>query len=475
MDFFMTMDRDLQSKNLTAAVPSTWHCTMTSPVVGVLELSSKYRYGLTSRGVPIYLFRPYDDTLKDYVVGCSHRDTSRNQIALVTLPTSGNRGTLVRLFGIVGDPVAEKEALLKHYCPVRHSSSSRPESSSIDEERQDLDKWVTFHIDPPGCRDIDDAMAYNPATGMWAITIADVASAVPEGSHIDLTAKAIGATFYDLEGKVICPMLPSAISESASSLLPGERRRGLTLFLHPDGTETFGCTWITVANSFTYDSFKGSIMAGVLGVTEDPHVWIEKQMIRYNRAVAKTLKEAGVGIMRVQAPSEARWSEIVPGLGAEAASYELVTDQEQVHASLGLYCHASSPLRRYADLANQRVLKAILAGKTPSLITSVDELNERAKANRRWGRDLTFLTCVTAGRIHEIDVIWLESDRVWVPAWRRTIRLRHEEAHDLGYRGRIRIFCDPTRRNWKQRVLTQGLEKVSELDQTGKTAHCHLT
>jgi len=475
MELFMTMDRDLR-KNLTRVMLSTWQYTMTSTVVGVLELSSKYRYGLTSRGVPIYLFRPYDDTLKDYVVGCSHRDTSRNQIALVTLPAKGNRGTLVRLFGMVGDPVAEKEALMQHYCPFRPSTTPEQPSDNK-EERQDLDKWVTFHIDPPGCRDIDDAMAYNPATGIWAITIADVASAVAEGSPTDLSAKAIGATFYDLDGRVMRPMLPPAISESACSLLPGERRRGLTLFLHPDGTETFGCTWITVANSFTYDSFKGSIMAGVLGITEDPHIWVEKQMIRYNRAVATKLKEAGVGILRVQAPSEARWSEIDPGLGAEAASYEAVTDQnqEQIHASLGLYCHASSPLRRYADLANQRVLKAILAGKIPSLITSVDELNARAKANRRWGRDLTFLTCVTAGRIHEIDVIWLESDRVWVPAWRRTIRLRHEEAHDLGYRGRIRIFCDPTRRNWKQRVLTQELEKVSEPDQTGKTAHCHLT
>lgn len=417
-------------------------------LVGVLELSSKYRYGITSRGAPIYLFRPYDESMPECIVGCSHRDTSRNQIALITVEPSGPkpRGTLIRLFGVVGDPIAEKEALLKHYCPFLPQGSSEPGSEPGSEEpRQDLDLegWTTFHIDPPGCRDIDDAMSYHPEKG-WAITIADVAAAVPEGSYIDLTAKAIGATFYDLEGRVMCPMLPSAISEGTSSLLPGERRRGLTFFL---GTETFGCTWITVQHSYTYESFVGSPLAD-----EDPHAWIEKQMIRYNRAAAAVLKKAGAGILRVQG-SEARWAEIDPGLG-EAARYEAVGDGEQTHASLGLYCHASSPLRRYADLVNQRALKAILSQKEAP-VTDVEFLNMRAKANRRWSRDLVFLTHVTAGRVHEIDVVWLEDTRVWVPLWRRVIRLRHEEPREFGSRGRIRIFCDPTRRNWKQRILTE--------------------
>jgi exoribonuclease R len=424
-------------------------------IVGVLELSSKYRYGLTSRGAPIFLFRPYDDTLTDYVVGCSHRDTSRNQIALIS-EGEGNRGTLIRLFGPVGDLVAEKEALLQHYCPYK---TTKPVIEDTEEERQSLDHWVNFHIDPPGCRDIDDAISYNPATGQWAITIADVAAAVSEGSPTDLAAQAIGATFYDLEGRVLRPMLPPAISEGVGSLLPGERRRGITLFLGEDGTDTFGLTWITVGHSFTYDSFKGSILAGACKIQEDPHDWIESHMIRYNRSVAAVLKQVGAGVLRVQAPGPgpgpALWSSIDPGLGAEAASYEAADPtKDQSHASLGLYCHASSPLRRYADLINQRVLKAIMAGKEPVFTVDPAHLNDRAKANRRFSRELTFLTHVTAGRVHEIDVVWLEADRVWVSAWRRVVRLRHEEPHELGYRGRIQIFCDPTRRNWKQRILT---------------------
>jgi hypothetical protein len=56
-------------------------------IVGVLELSSKYRYGITSRGAPMYLFRPYDEAEEEgkneYIVGSTERDTSRNQIAIV--------------------------------------------------------------------------------------------------------------------------------------------------------------------------------------------------------------------------------------------------------------------------------------------------------------------------------------------------------------------------------------------------------
>jgi hypothetical protein len=183
-------------------------------------------------------------------------------------------------------------------------------------------------------------------------------------------------------------------------------------------------------------------------------------MIRYNRAAAALLKANGVGLLRVQAEAEVTAAPPNPELQFlmnEAARYETVMpDTEQLHATLGLYCHASSPLRRYADLLNQRALKAILTQKMQLLLTDEAKaayLNERATANRRWSRDLTFLTHVTPGRIHIIDVVGISATHVWVPLWRRIIRLRHEETETIK-KGSIRIFCDPTKRNWKQRVLT---------------------
>jgi len=424
----------------------------------------------------MYLFRPYDEADKEpeYIVGCTERDTTRNQLAIVTYDATQKsegqkpRAALQQLLGPVGDYAAEVAALLEHYCPKQKAppipafeeDTGKPGRECIDAAHG----WITFHIDPAGCRDIDDAIAYHPNTKTWAITIADAAAAVPAGSPLDAAAKAIGSTFYDLEGVVIRPMLPLEISEHTASLLPGQQRRGLTLFCPPNGIYRFALTQITVEHSFSYESFPASAVAFDLQISRDPHLWIEELMIRYNTAAAQKLREAGHGLLRTQKPTDdaAGWAAIDPTLAAEAAVYEVADKtREQGHASLGLdaYCHASSPLRRYADLVNQRILKAIISGHPVAEAEAeakaiVNHLNERSKANKRWSRDLTFLSFVTPGRVHTISVVWLTADSVWNPEWRRVIRLRHEESHPPGHRGHIQIFCDPTRRNWKRRILT---------------------
>ena len=291
----------MPSQKLTGLAAATTISVMSAnkTLVGIIEFTSKYRYGLTSRGAPIFLFRPYDEACPDYIVGSTERDTSRNQIALVDVPSSSTnkqRATLVKLFGPVGDLAAETAALLQHYCPVSNKVTALPETEeTASEHREPIDAdhgWTTFHIDPPGCRDIDDAIAFHRETGTYAITIADVAAIIQPDSAVDRAARAIGSTFYSLEGVVMKPMLPPAISEAAASLLPGQPRRGLTLFIAADGSERFGLSWITVAHSFTYDSFVGSAMATDLNITQDPHAWIEELMIRYNKAAAAMLKAA---------------------------------------------------------------------------------------------------------------------------------------------------------------------------------------
>lgn len=459
---------------------------LTQPVVGILELASKYRYGLTSHGAPLYLFRPYDETLPEFVVGSSERDTSVNRIAIVDVPVGAvapdagapkPRGLLNRLLGPVGDYDAEVLGLLHHYCPARHKKPVIPPVDDSDDiNREHIDAahgWITFHVDPAGCRDIDDAIAYNPETSEWAITIADAAAAVPANSLLDQTAAAIGATFYSQEGEVVRSMLPREISQDSASLLPGERRRGVTLFHRGPAEHRWALSWITVAHSFTYEGFPTSSVARDLGLnTIDPHAWIADQMIRYNTAAGNLLKNLGVGLLRTQAPADvtaaANWDTIHPDLvrlAHEAAVYEAVSvDTDQSHASLGVaaYAHASSPLRRYADLVNQRILKArIIRDYLPALDPGLPALlNERQKANRRWARDLTFLENVEPGVVNTIDVIWTARDQVWVPAWGRLLRIRHivEVPPPLGTVDRIDIFCDPSQRNWKRRIMTAPTE-----------------
>lgn len=425
----------------------------------------------------MFLFVPYDETLPHCIVGCSHRDLSRNQIGLITLDREEQgeqvkpveqvkpRGTLVRLLGAVGDAEAERSAILYQHCPSASTKWKQPDPPLLaPEDRMEISAeagWRVFHVDPPGCRDIDDAMAFHPEKG-WAITIADAAAAVLPDTPVDLRAKSIGATFYDLNGTVVHPMLPPSISENTSSLLPGCARMGITLLVD---SGTFFLSRITVAESYTYDSIQGHpLLDGA-----EPHEWIEHAMIRYNTAVARVLRQHSLGILRTQTPGDsaamAHWSAIDPALkciAMEAATYVSANPgEDQSHASLGLdaYCHASSPLRRYADLVNQRCLKQILSGETTTVLdtTLPAHLNQRMKANRRYSRDLLFLEKVTPGRIHLIDVVWLSDTQVWVPEWKRILKVRHTPLSvsvQTHAQTKLAIFCDPTKRNWKQRILT---------------------
>lgn len=459
---------------------------MTTRLVGVLELASKYRYGLTSHGTPLYLFRPYDEKSPDFVVGSNERDLSKNQIAVVDVPgriiTDGvqkPRGSLVRLIGPVGERDAETAALLQHYCPTAHPRTAAVAVATETTETTETNRielsqstgWITFHVDPPGCRDIDDAIAYHPETGRMAITIADVASTIQMGSALDRIAKEIGTSFYDLEGRVVRPMLPPALSEDALSLLPGQRRRGVSYIFGPNGIREWALSWITVAHSFTYEAFAASDIATMVALSKekDPHDWIADMMILYNGRAAALLKKHGIGLLRTQATATAAtaaadWPPTLKHLANEAALYEPVSSTNQGHAGLGLsaYAHASSPLRRYADLVNQRILTALITNRNSCpaehdpIDTTAIHLNARTKAAKRWTRDLTFLAHVSPGKVHEIAVLWISEKRVWVPAWNMILKLRHEVPAPPapGTEDRIQIFCDPTRRNWKRRILT---------------------
>ena len=199
-------------------------------IVGVLELANPTRYGFTSRGAPIYLFTPWNEAYPHFYVGSSARDTSRNVLAVVDFmawDATSNlpRGDLREILGPCGDLAAEEAALrLVAGRPWRQVPALViPTPTGV------LNPGTTFHIDPPGCRDIDDAVTLLPlGANMWSvhIHIADVASLVQANPWLFAAAER-GQTLYD-DGKVVAGMLP-AEAERACSLLPGEERQTLSL------------------------------------------------------------------------------------------------------------------------------------------------------------------------------------------------------------------------------------------------------
>src|SRR5215208_1742894 len=89
-------------------------------------------------------------------------------------------------------------------------------------------------IDPPGSRDLDQALHIEPAGDGHRVryAIADVGAFVASGGGLDRETQDRGVTVYAPDRKV--PLHPPVLSEGAASLLPGEWRPAVVWTLDLD-------------------------------------------------------------------------------------------------------------------------------------------------------------------------------------------------------------------------------------------------
>ena len=460
---------------------------------GILELSSPLRYGITTRGIPIYRFIPYDRTIGPFAVGCSHRDLLRNVHAIVAKPSTATRqegsskeiprATLVQLLGV---PTAETETniLLSAYAyDSKKELRKHPDVEPIlpmPIQRERIEGF-TFHIDPPGCRDVDDTFTFMKNADRWTISIniADVSAYIEEGSKLDLFAQQKATSFYSPTGEVLAPMLPPQI-EQLASLLPGGDKLTLSLQFDWQGeeiSEIKGFRWIpsitNTTSSYTYDeaSLHGSSQSGPspreefqilakLSKSEDSHKWVETLMILYNTKAGELLKERGEGILRAHSTPQmdklTTWTSIDPQLAFlayEAASY-IDAKQESFHYGLGAsaYAYASSPIRRYCDLINQRSIKRL----SPVINTRlIEHLNRRQKQAKAFSRDLFFMTQLK-GDSATGTVVEIKDDcfKVYIPAWKRVVRIKTmKKIPEVKTELSLTWHDDMKKANWKERIV----------------------
>lgn len=98
-------------------------------------------------------------------------------------------------------------------------------------DRTDIE-FVT--VDPASAQDLDQALHVERADDGFVVhyAIADVAAFVSPGDPVDVEAHLRGETLYGADSKV--PLHPTAISEDAGSLLPGEVRPALLWTIRVD-------------------------------------------------------------------------------------------------------------------------------------------------------------------------------------------------------------------------------------------------
>jgi len=450
-------------------------------IVGTIEF--KIKYGFTKKHVPIYLFTPYNKSYPHFIVSCSY-PTTNNIIVLVKFDKWEDnfpRGHIDRVLGVSGDFEAEKEALIWQACPYKYPKGIYiPELKNT--ERKHLTGF-TFNIDPEGCKDVDDVLTFEKIEEGWkvAITISDVAAYVENDSIVDIFASLMGQTIYD--GVPVRSMLPKEY-ESTCSLLPGKKSYGLTLQFEWTN-EIKNIEWFescfSTDKSYTYDDFDNEykpVLNEIALYLEsekqsernkelDSHGWIEQCMLFYNKEAAKMLKKSGMGILRKHsAPISIEKYPDLAFLGYSSAEYCL-PDEDSIHHGLNsVYTHATSPIRRYADLVNQRVLKIILNSEERYIVPlAMYDMNMRAKLSKNYERDLLFLKAIHTKRAFKGIVLDINSKiKLYVPDWKKCISLKYkmidekmwsmDEKHEIHF-GEVEFTCtfDLNARNWKERII----------------------
>ncbi|XP_020094841.1 exosome complex exonuclease RRP44 homolog A isoform X1 [Ananas comosus] len=140
-------------------------------------------------------------------------------------------GHYVRTIGEIGDRDTETEVVL-----IENDINSRPFSTQVlaclpplpwtlsaedlsSSSRQDLRHLRVFSVDPPGCKDIDDALHCTPLpNGNFevGVHIADVTNFVHPGTPLDEEAAQRGTSVYLVERRI--DMLPKPLTEDICSL-----------------------------------------------------------------------------------------------------------------------------------------------------------------------------------------------------------------------------------------------------------------
>lgn len=374
---------------------------------GTIKYSSRIQYGRNKRNLPYYLFEPFDyDSENKKVIVASKLKADRidhyAEIELLDITTSPIKGGIKQIYGQVNDYECTKKLILyKNYILKKRNFTSEIEDYESDDKFNDF----TYSIDPEGSKDIDDAFSYNFDKKILKVHITDLTEL--KISDFDELMN-IGFTFYDKDGNI--NMLPSEISENVCSLLEDKVRRSISMIINLKTNEiTFSKISIKVNKNLTYDEadnlftinpkwikFKNEIIP-FIGDFNDSHIFIEKIMILYNTEFSKYLDNCyKIFPIRIHKGLKEDFEnlDIEESLKKKicyhAAEYVPVNNEITLHKSLGIdkYTHASSPLRRFVDLLNQRIA---FNNFNSNIENICDIINKREKSFKSAYRDIKLL------------------------------------------------------------------------------------
>ena len=292
--------------------------------------------------------------------------------------------------------------------------------TKVDDRRTEL----VFSIDPPGCKDIDDAIGLrviNKRNSIISIYIANVALVL---DYLDLWAVCSErvATIYLPNGRI--PMLPPVLADDICSLIQGEDRWAFCLDIHinelnePTVTQlVFKPVLLNVHKNYAYEEaglLRNKTYGHLLTLTKslnkhynyvdqltDSHDLVEFYMIFMNYESSKQLLLQQSGIFRtaqlnagpvtVPATLSKEMRTFIKSFMITQCEYctsAEVRPHELIGKGLASYVHITSPIRRLVDLLNQIDLqRAYMSNQANAFSVAwgkrIDYINTTMKAIRK--------------------------------------------------------------------------------------------
>lgn len=297
--------------------------------------------------------------------------------------------------------------------------------------RKDLTMLPLMTIDGQSTLDFDDAISLEDYGDHYrlGIHIVDVGHFVKKGDIIDQEALTRGSSIYMPDQKI--PMLPSSFAEDLCSLKAGQLRPAISILVNLSRSYEINDYEITpslikVAQQLTYydvniiaddnediialrniaEKFRQERMsAGAIQITlPDINIWLADDgeitvsrinrespgrmlvaeiMIMANWLMAKFLAEHNVpAIYRSQASPRERLYKGNNGtlfqncMQRKLLSRFILNPEPEKHSGLGLsaYVTATSPIRKYFDLATQRQIRSVFGLEKPSTREEINDV-----------------------------------------------------------------------------------------------------